>query len=136
MSKEMIDRDLFYRIVNLATNVHRELGQGLPEHIYKNALASDLIDEDIPYELDKYVDVKYKGRVIDKLKVDILIKNSLIVGVISDDELKKKMKTTMLSTLKLLDNKKGILLNFSHDTLYYKRVVYKTKRGKDLLSAY
>jgi len=136
MSKEMIDRDLFYRIVNLATNVHRELGQGLPEHIYKNALASDLKDEDIPYELDKYVEVKYKGRVIDKLKVDILIKNSLIVGIISDDELKKKMKTTMLSTLKLLDNKKGILLNFSHDTLYYKRVVYKTKRGKDLLSAY
>ncbi len=136
MSKEMIDRDLFYRIVNLATNVHRELGQGLPEHIYKNALASDLKDEDIPYELDKYVEVKYKGRVIDKLKVDVLIKNSLIVGIISDDELKKKMKTTMLSTLKLLDNKKGILLNFSHDTLYYKRVVYKTKRGKDLLSAY
>ena len=136
MSKEMIERDLFYRIVNLATNVHRKLGQGLPEHIYKNALASDLKDEEIPYELDKYVDVKYKDRIIDKLRVDILIKKSLIVGIISDDERKKKMKTTMLSTLKLLDNKKGILLNFSHDTLHYKRVVYKTKRGKDLLSAY
>ena len=136
MSKEMIERDLFYKIVNLATNVHRALGQGLPTHIYKSALMLELKENDVSYEVDKDMDIRYKDVVIDTIKVDLIIKNKLIVAFISDDELKKKTKTMMLSILRLSNGKRGILLNYGHDTLYYKRIVYKTKRGKDLLSAY
>ena len=136
MSKELMERELFYKVVGLASAIHRELGQGLPEHIYKNALIQELKENGLKYEVDKDVDVIYKKKVIDKLKLELLVNNTLIVSIISNEDLKKQAKTTMLSILKLINKQTGLLLDYSHDTIYYKRVVYKDKKTKELQSAF
>ncbi len=66
----------------------------------------------------------------------MVIKNKLLVGFACDDELKKKLKITMLSILRILGKQTGLLLDYSHDTLYYKRIVYKTKKEHDIEAAY
>lgn len=136
MSRELIERELFYKIVNLATTVHRELGQGLPEHVYKKALIIELDEAQIPYEVDKQIDITYKKQHLTSFNVDLVIKNKLLVGFACDDELKKKLKITMLSILRILGKQTGLLLDYSHDTLYYKRIVYKTKKEHDIEAAY
>ena len=108
MSKELMERELFYKVVGLASAIHRELGQGLPEHIYKSALIQELKENKLKYEVDKEVEVVYKNVVIDKLKLELLINNSLVVSIISNEDFKKQAKTTMLSVLKLINKQTGL----------------------------
>ncbi len=136
MSKELMERELFYKVVGLASIIHRELGQGLPEHIYKSALIQELKENNLRFELDKKVDVIYKKTTIDTLKLNLIINNSLIVSIISNEDLKKQAKTTMLSVLRLINKHTGLLLDYSHDTIYYKRVVYKNRKAKEMQSAF
>ena len=136
MSKELMERELFYKVVGLASAIHRELGQGLPEHIYQSALLLELDENNIKYEVNKEIDVTYKKKPIDTLKLDLLVGNKLIVTIISNEDLKKQAKTTMLSVLRLIDKNTGLLLDYSHDTIYYKRVVYKSRKTKNIQSAF
>jgi GxxExxY protein len=136
MSKELIERELFYKVVALASTIHRELGQGLPEHIYKNALILELKESNLKFETNKKIDVIYKKNVIDTLELELIINNALIITIISNEDLKKQAKTTMLSILKLINKHTGLLLDYSHDTIYYKRVVYKNRKAKEIQSAY
>jgi len=136
MSKELMERELFYKVVGLASAIHRELGQGLPEHIYKSALIQELKENNLRYEINKEVDVVYKKTIIDKLNLELIINNSLIISIISNEDLKKQAKTTMLSILKLISKNTGLLLDYSHDTIYYKRVVYKNRKTKNIQSAF
>ncbi|MBN2693799.1 GxxExxY protein [bacterium] len=136
MSEELIERELFYKIINLATNVHRELGQGLPEYIYKKALIFELEENNISYEANKLVDITYKKQKLDTFPIDLIVKNKILVSFASDDERKKQAKTLMLSLLRVLKKQTGLLLDYSHETLYYKRIVFKSKKEQNIESAY
>ncbi len=136
MSEELIERELFYKIINLATTVHRELGQGLPEYIYKKALIFELEEHNINYEANKLVDITYKKQKLDTFPIDLIVKNKILVSFASDDERKKQAKTLMLSLLRVLKKQTGLLLDYSHETLYYKRIVFKSKKDHNIESAY
>lgn len=136
MSDELIKRDLFYKVVNLATAVHRELGMGLPDEIYKQALSIELKSDHIDFERNKEVEIFYKKKKLDTIILDLVVKNNLLVAVVSDEDQKKKSKTLMLSLLRLLGKQTGLLLDYGHETLYYKRIVYKNRKQKNMQSAY
>jgi len=54
-------RDRWSRpVIAAATEVHRILGPGLPETVYKVALAEELRRRSIPFERDKTVPIRYR----------------------------------------------------------------------------
>ena len=60
------------QIIASAIEVHRILGRGLLESIYRQALAHEFTLRGIPYQEEKPVDVVYKRAVIKGQKIDLV----------------------------------------------------------------
>ena len=69
-----------YDIVGALHSVHDELGPGINEYCYQEALAMELSDRGIPFEREKAFHPRYKGRPMDaEYRIDFLCKGDVIV---------------------------------------------------------
>ena len=50
-----------YQIIGICMEVHRILGKGLLEIVYKDAIEYEFKTKEIPYEREKKYEVEYKG---------------------------------------------------------------------------
>ena len=117
---------LTYRIIGCAMEVYKQLGPCLLENIYEQALRHELQLNDIPVESQVEVNVNYKGRnITDNLRLDLLVDNRVIVELKSVEELKPVHHKQLLTYLRLMDKKIGLLINFNTDNLMdgIKRVI-------------
>ena len=117
---------LTYRIIGCAMEVYKQLGPGLLEKIYEQALRHELQLNYIPVESQVEVNVNYKGRnITDNLRLDLLVDNRVIVELKSVEELKPVHHKQLLTYLRLMDKKIGLLINFNTDNLMdgIKRVI-------------
>ena len=106
--------------------VYKQLGPGLLENIYEQALIHELQLNEIPVESQVEVNVNYKGRnITDNLRLDLLVDNRVIVELKSVEELKPVHHKQLLTYLRLMDKKIGLLINFNTDNLMdgIKRVI-------------
>jgi GxxExxY protein len=109
----MIENELSKKIIGAAIEVHKNLGPGLLESVYEEALCHELHLMKIAFSRQKYVPIKYKGvRLASDLKLDLLIADKLIVEVKAKEKLSKIDKPQLLSYLKLSNKKLGLLINF------------------------
>ena len=117
---------LTYRIIGCAMEVYKQLGPGLLESIYEQALRHELQLNDIPVESQVEVNVNYKGKnITDNLRLDLLVDSRVIVELKSVEELKPVHHKQLLTYLRLMDKKIGLLINFNTDNLMdgIKRVI-------------
>jgi GxxExxY protein len=63
-------QDEYYKIIGLCMEVHRILGGGLLEAVYKEALEIEFKFHEIPYEREKEFIIDYKEH---KLKKDLML---------------------------------------------------------------
>jgi GxxExxY protein len=105
-------------VVAAAFDIARDLGPGLMESVYRKILARDLVRRDLFVEQEKYVSFDYKGLWFDNgLKVDLLVNRIVVV------ELKSTLAFTpgdykqVLTYLRLMQLKLGLLINFGAPTL-------------------
>ena len=64
------------RIIGCAIEVHRELGPGLLESIYRNSLEIELSDQGLKVDKNKPIDLRYRGREIGPaLILDLQVEN-------------------------------------------------------------
>jgi GxxExxY protein len=73
-----VDR-LAHLVIGAAIEVHRQLGPGLLEGIYEEALGIELGLRGIPFTRQSGVGITYKGRPVGKGKLDLLVGGRLIV---------------------------------------------------------
>ena len=106
--------------------VYKQLGPGLLESVYELALKHELNLNNIPVETQLEIRVNYKGvNISENLRLDLLVDDSVIVELKSVDELKPVHYKQLLTYLRLMDKKVGLLINFNTDNLMdgIKRVV-------------
>ena|SRR5689334_9269476 len=114
-----------YELIGLCMEVHRELGPGFSEAIYKDALEIELKRHNIPYEREKRFTVLYKGETLPKkYKADFIVYNAILleakaVSTIVEDFVKITIIYLKCSGLKL-----GIIGNFGERSFKYRRVVF------------
>ncbi len=104
---------LTYKIIGAAIEVHRVLGPGLLEELYEDAFCIELEEQKLKYERQRHVDVLYKGREIGDMYADIVVGNTVIVELKSVKRLNDIHVAQLLTYLKLMDLKKGLLINFN-----------------------
>ena len=105
---------LSYTARGAAFQVYNQLGPGLLESIYTVCLIDELTDRGLDVESEVVVPVTYRGKRLNKeLKIDILIKKSLIIEVKSVEELTLLHRAQTLTYLKLCGLKLGLLINFN-----------------------
>ena len=117
---------LTYKIIGCAMEVYKQLGPGLLESVYEQALIHELKLNDIPVDSQVEVKVNYKGiNITDNLRLDLLVDDSVIVELKSVEELKPIHHKQLLTYLRLMNKKVGLLINFNTDDLMdgIKRIV-------------
>jgi GxxExxY protein len=106
------------RVIAAAAEVHRALGRGLPESVYKLALAAELRRRRVPFEEDKTVPIRYRGLVlVTGLQLDLVVGGELIVEALSVGQITDWHRARLLTHLKFSGCSAGLLINFDAATL-------------------
>jgi GxxExxY protein len=101
------------RIIKCAIEVHRQLGPGLLESVYGEALAIECELDGLHVARQVKIPVQYKGRVIGEYRLDLLIENMVIVEVKSVERYDPVFEAQILTYLKVTGKKVGLLINFN-----------------------
>ena len=124
MNKQMPD-DETYTLIGVAMKVHGELGGGFLEMVYKDAFELELCRAAIPYEREKKMHVYYCGEQLKSYYVaDFVCYESVVVEAKAIPKLTKHEESQLLNYLKITRCKRGLILNFSNQSLEYKRMVF------------
>lgn len=114
----MTPNEITYEIRGAIYDVYKELGPGLLESVYEEALCFELEQRGLSIERQKQVPVIYKGcRLKTDLRLDILVEDKVIVELKSVEEIKKVFAKQLLTYLRLMDKRIGILVNFNTDNI-------------------
>jgi GxxExxY protein len=100
-------------VIGAAIEVHRELGAGLLEVMYENALAIELRRRGIPFERQVPLAVYYKGEEMGNTRLDFIIAGCVVVELKAVESLAPVHKAQMICYLKVTKHKLGILINFN-----------------------
>jgi GxxExxY protein len=110
-------------IIGAAIKVHKELGPGFLENIYEEALKIELSINQINFEAQKEVKIKYHDIEIGTHRLDMIIENQIILELKATRELTDVHFAQLRSYLMATELKIGLLLNFAKPTLEIKRIV-------------
>jgi GxxExxY protein len=122
--ENVIYKDESYTIIGICMEVHRELGNGFDEIVYKDALEIEFKERKIPYKREKKFEVFYKNiplnrfyyvdfYMYDKINLEIKAKSVLV-----DDHMIQTKNYCACSKTKL-----GLLVNFGRPSLEHKRIL-------------
>ena len=106
-------KEHIYDIVGALHTVHDELGPGVNEYCYQEALAMELSDRGIPFEREKTFHPQYKGRPLNaEYRIDFLCKNNVIVECKAVSTLTATHRAQLFNYMRLLKIPCGIIVNF------------------------
>ena len=109
----MTENELTYQIRGAIWDVYNDLGPGLLESVYEEALCYELELRGLKVERQKPVPINYKGNVLKTdLRLDLLIEDKVIIELKSVEELKPVFFKQTKTYLKLMDKHIGLLVNF------------------------
>ena len=113
-----------YRIIGACMEVHNVLGAGFLESVYQEALAYEFYLQNIPFEREKKLTIRYKDIELEKMySADFVCYDAIIVELKALSGLTSEHEAQVLNYLKATGYKLGILVNFGGKTLEYKRLV-------------
>jgi GxxExxY protein len=105
------------RIIGACIAVHVELGPGLLEATYSKAIAAELAELAISFELECSFPVIYKGVVIGYHRLDLLIEGQIVVEVKAVERLLPVHVAQTICYLKVSKARVGLLMNFNAEVL-------------------
>ena len=113
------------RVMDCAFSVHRSLGPGFREKIYVQALCLELDEQKLKFEAQKSILVRYKQWQTPGQTVDLLVESSVLVEAKVVPRLRPMHRLQVLSYLKTLDLRIGLLINFNVPVLKdgFRRVI-------------
>jgi GxxExxY protein len=120
----LIYKEESYKVIGCCIEVHKVLGKGFSEIIYKEALEYEFQLNSIPYKREAACDVPYKGIILSKsFCTDFIVYDKIVLEIKASECLTKSAIRQTLNYLAATKHKLGILVNFGEDSLTTKRVV-------------
>ena len=105
--------------------MHRELGCGFLEAVYQEALGREFETQRIPFRPQPVVEIKYKGRPLEKkYQPDFICYDDIVIEIKALSKLTGVEEAQLINYLKATGLKIGLLLNFGAKSLEHKRFVY------------
>jgi GxxExxY protein len=105
-------------IIGACIEVHKELGPGLTEGLYEEALCHELDLRGWRYERQVPVRVMYKGKHIGDNRIDLIVEERVIVELKSCDALGPVHRAQIICYLQIRKLKVGLLVNFNVAVLH------------------
>ncbi len=109
------------RVIGLAMKVHRALGPGFLEAVYRRALLIELRNAGIPAEAECRISVMYAGLPVGEYVADITVQCAVIVELKAVVALSTAHEVQLVHYLTATGLDVGLLLNFGAERLQFKR---------------
>jgi GxxExxY protein len=121
-SEKLLLREEVFQVVGCAIEVLNTLGHGLVEKPYENALVIEFSLQKIPFKQQPSFDVLYKGQKIGLFIPDLIVFDALVVDTKVIDKITDHERGLMLNYLRITALRVGVILNFKHWKLEWKRI--------------
>jgi len=107
------------QIIKAAINVHKELGPGLLESVYKSCMVIELRDMGIKIQSEVPLSIFYRGQKVHEegFRLDLLVEDTIIVELKSVEKVQDIHKKQLLTYLRLSEKPLGLLINFNEAML-------------------
>ena len=113
-----------YEIIGICMEVHRILGKGFLEIVYKDALEYEFNVRGIPYEREKMYEIQYKEIILrHKYYADFVVFNNIILEVKAQKGIVDEHYKWVINYLASSKCELGLIVNFGEDSLKTKRVI-------------
>ena len=120
---EFLLKEDVFQVIGCAMEVLNELGHGLLEKPYENALVVEFGLRGIPFQQQPPFDVLYKGISVGEYIPDLITHDQLVVDTKVIDRITDHEIGQMMNYLKITGLKVGLIVNFKHAKLEWKRIV-------------
>src|SRR5213592_2450588 len=117
-------KEITEAIIGSAFEVYNQLGYGFLERVYQRALQVELIRRGVTAEIEKRIQVQYKGVVVGDYDADLIVADSVAVEIKVNPQYDKRDEAQLLNELKATGLKVGLLVNFGRNKVEYKRLVF------------
>ena len=127
---ELLYKEEAFKIIGLCMEIHRELGKGQDEVIYKDSLEVECRRHGLPFVRERKYEIEYKGIILphfyyaDFVLFDKILFEGKACERLTDAHVKQVLNYLAVSKLKL-----GLLVNFGDDSLVWKRIVLEKRSG-------
>jgi len=122
---ELLFKEESYKIIGACFEVHKILGHGFKEAVYKDALEFEFIRSGIPFVREKPYTIVYKEQ---KLKhffiADFVVYDTIILEIKVGNYIGEPYIKQTLNYLKASGLRLGIVINFGASSLNYQRVIF------------
>lgn len=113
-----------YKITGALYEVHKELGPGLLEKVYQEALEKELRMQGIPFEREKSFNISYKGEVLEQMYIaDFVCYDKIVVELKAVEALLPIHTAQVINYLTITGYKLGLLVNFNALQIKPERIV-------------
>ena len=113
-----------YQIIGICMEVHRILGKGLLEIVYKDAIEYELKKKEIPYEREKKYEVEYKGIILPHcFFADFVVFDKIILEIKAQKGIVDDHMSWLINYLAISKCPLGLIVNFGENSLITKRII-------------
>ena len=110
----MTENEISEKVIGCAITVHRELGPGLLESVYEEAMCYELSHAGLRFKRQKNVPIRYKEVLLaTPLRLDLIVEAKVIVDNKSKSKVTPIDKQQLLTYLRLNDPRLCLLINFN-----------------------
>ena len=119
---ELPYKELTYKIIGCAMEVHRVLGPGFQEYIYQRALAIEMKNAAIRFAEEFELLIFYKGQKIGLRRVDFWVENTISVEIKAKSEIDNAHLAQAINYIEASNTPAGLIINFGAPSLQFKRL--------------
>lgn len=113
-----------YKIIGICMEVHRILGRGLLEIVYKDTIEYEFKKESIPYEREKKYEVEYKDIILPHhFYADFVVYDNIILEIKAQKGIVNEHYRWVINYLAISNCDLGLIVNFGENSLVTKRVI-------------
>jgi GxxExxY protein len=122
--KQFILKAETYKIIGSCMEVHKHLGRGFAENIYKDVLQIEFVMQKIPFQREQQFGVLYKEQVLPHVyRADFVVFDKIILELKAVSALADAHVSQTINYMSVSGCKIGLLINFNSDRLEYHRFV-------------
>lgn len=101
------------RVIGCAIEVHRQLGPGLLERIYEDALLYELDAAKLHSERQVVMPVRYKSATLQGQRLDLIVEGLIVLELKAVESVADVHLAQLVTYLRIADLPLGILINFN-----------------------
>jgi len=124
--EDLIYKEECYKIIGCAMEVHKTLGCGFLENVYKEALRYEFFRKGVIFDEERMLEIQYKDIILDKKYfADFVCFDKIILEIKAVERLCNEHYCQVINYLNAAKFDLGLLINFGASSLEYKRVITK-----------